>query len=305
MNHHEDAIVKLQKSCPLCTSPHLKPVLSERNHFPDDRHPELTVFNNSWITLLECQNCSFTFTQEIPMSPTFFINRYDNKWFDPEGELTSVRKSEILDDIFSTLKELGCSTGYLLDVGSFAGKLLLEASRRGFKPSGVELNPKLANYAKEKLGFEIICSEFQKLVLEENKYQVITMIDVWEHLLEPKIVLQKLTKGLSPNGMLVIKVPNYPMQRLKQKIANLIGLNENGIFANFGHINHFTINSVYKVLNDSGLEMVCTTVAPSEKWGEQNFNNKMKNIIRDLYYILAKRINVKLGFNICYYAKKI
>lgn len=304
MNYNEEAIVRLQKPCPLCSSVHTKPVLSERNNFPEDVHPEVKIFNNSWINLLECQICNFAFTQEIPVSPTFFINRYNNEWYNPENESESLRKSEILEDIFSKLNQLGHSSGNLLDVGSFAGKLLRKASSSGFVASGVEINPKLALYTKEKLGFEMICSEFQKLDLEENKYQVITIIDVLEHLVDPRDVLQKLTKGLAPEGILVIKVPNYPMQKIKQRIANITGLSSEGIFANFGHINHFSIKAMQGVLQNSGLELAHITVAPSEKWDETNFPNKIKNIIRDIYYLLSKFVYIKLGLNICYYAKK-
>lgn len=304
MNYYKEAIVRLQKSCPLCSSYHTKPVLSERNNFPEGAHPEVKIFNNSWINLLECQACSFAFTQEIPASPTFFINRYNNEWYNPENESVSLRKSEILEDIFSSLDQLGHSTGNLLDVGSFAGKLLRKASSSGFVASGVEINPKLAQYTKEKLGFEMICSEFQKLDLEENKYQVITIIDVLEHLVDPKDVLQKLTKGLAPDGILVIKVPNYPMQKIKQRIANAIGLSSEGIFANFGHINHFNVKAMQSVLQNSGLELIHIAVAPSESWDETDVPKKIKNFIRNSYYLLAKFIYIQLGLNICYYAKK-
>lgn len=305
MNFCEEAIVKLLKSCPLCSSLHVKPVLDERNDLPDNIHQEVLIFNHSWIKLLECQDCSFAFTQEIPVSPSFFTNRYNNTWFNPEYESGSVRKSVILEDIFSNLESFGYRTGNLLDVGSFAGKLLLKANSCGFKPSGVEINPKLAQYTKEKLGFEIICSEFQKLELEASKYHVITIIDVLEHLVDPRIVLQNLVKGLAPNGMLVIKVPNYPMQKFKQKVANILRISTGGIFANFGHINHFSVESMQKVLHSSGLEVVRISVAPSEQWEETSLLNRLKNLIRSSYFILSKSINTRLGLNICYYAKKI
>lgn len=304
MIYTEEAIVKLHTKCPLCSSLKLRPVLSECNNFPQGMHPEVMIFNNSWIKLLECLDCTFAFTQEIPLSPTFFSNRYDNTWFNPEYESESGRKSEILEDIFSNLKDLGCASGNLLDVGSFAGKLLRRAKAGGYVPHGVEINPRLATYSKDKLGFDVICSEFQKLSLEENKFQVITIIDVLEHLVDPRTVLANLVRGLSPEGVLVIKVPNYPMQKLKQKVANILGINKEGIFANFGHINHFTIESMTKVLSSSGLDLVKMSVAPSEKWEETNLKNKLKNIFRSFYFGLSRLMSKEMGLNICYYAKK-
>lgn len=304
MNFTEDAIVKLLTSCPLCNSKKLTPVLSEKNNFPKGVHPEIQIFDNAWINLLKCHTCSFSFTEQIPVSPTFFSNRYDNPWYNPEEETDSSRKSEILEKIFSTLKSYNLSSGYLLDVGSFSGKLLKEAKNAGFTPEGVEINPKMAKFANEKLGFNVICSEFQKLKLEKNKYQAITIIDVLEHLVEPRIVLLNLAHGLAPGGILVIKVPNYPMQRLKQKIINLLGISKEGIFAHFGHINHFTITSMEKILKDIDLELIQVSVAPSEKWNHPSTKNILKNIFRTFYYKLALSLNVEMGLNIFYYARK-
>lgn len=304
MNHAVGTNVKLINFCPLCTSSNFLPVLKERNHFPNNMHEEVKIFNNTWLTLLECQECSFGFTQEIPTSPTFFTNLYDNNWYNPEQELVSDRKKDILDDIFLSLSQLGCSSGNLLDVGSFAGQLLKKGSECGFVPTGVEINPTMANHTKKTLGFEVICSDFQSLSLQEGKYQVITLIDVLEHLVEPKEVLQKLSYGLDRGGLLVIKVPNYPMQKIKQKLANWLKISDEGIFASFAHVNHFSISSMEKVLKSLDLELIHVDVAHSEKWTSNSLINRRKNFCRNLYCRFSKLVNIRLGLNICYYAKK-
>ena len=187
-------IVKLLSNCPLCNSNNSFPIKHERNFFPDNAHDECRSFNSTWVTLMKCKVCTFRYTQEIPTSKTFFKNRYDNAWFDPDHEIKHIRKSEIIDDIFKNFNlKKSNSKNKLLDVGSFSGKLLYLAEKEGYEPYGVEVNPKLAKYCNEKLNYKVWCSEFQELDLPADFFNFITIIDVLEHLIEPKKVLQNFT----------------------------------------------------------------------------------------------------------------
>jgi|GEM_PF-3769416 len=300
--------VRIQKYCPLCASDNTIPVMSERTKLPEDHAPELKHFNRVWSHLLECKDCTFAFTEEIPVSPTFFKNRYDNRHFDPEYEVKSNRKHFILNEIFSMLKKNGHSNGELLDVGSFAGKLLKYSHDNGFTPTGIEVNPKLAQYSKEILGFDVICGEVQSTQLPKEKFDVITIIDVLEHLVEPKIVLQNLIYALKPGGVIVIKVPHYNMQKFKQKVANALGINSAGIFGGYGHINHFNTHSMIRVLKELGLELHDCYNARSEHWENEGFIKKFKNKFRDFYWRFSntfmKTLGLNIGMNTMYLAKK-
>jgi 2-polyprenyl-3-methyl-5-hydroxy-6-metoxy-1,4-benzoquinol methylase len=307
--------VYLITNCPLCQSTHLRPGHSERNIFPKNAHDEVKAFSFSWIQLLKCDDCGFVFTKEIPSSKSFFANRYDNYHFNPSYESNSVRKNEILSDIFNRLQGFGKSGGNFLDVGSFAGQLLKFAQSRGFTPMGVELNPKLANYSKDVLGFQVFQGEFQTVELPQNHFEVITIIDVLEHLVDPYKVLKNLYGALNVGGILVVKVPNYPMQRPKQWIANKINISDVGIFAGFAHINHFSEKSLSRALKSLGFEILEVEIAPSEEWtvtGNTFFRNqlnRLKNFIRSTVFVLSaalyKILGINLGLNLNFYAKKI
>ena len=116
------------------------------------------------------------------------------------------------------------------------------AEEKGFEPYGAELNPKLAKYTKEKLGYKVFQGEFQKLNINGENFDAITIIDVLEHLVDPMQVIKTISKGLRPGGLAYIKVPNYRMQILKQNVANVLGISPQGVFATFAHVNHFQLN---------------------------------------------------------------
>ncbi len=307
-DNQELALVKILKNCPLCDSENNQHVKTEKCEFPTNAHPEVTAFNNVWIHLLECQDCSFAFTQEIPSAPTFFHHRYDNKNFDPKHEVESDRKHVIFDEIFNLLKKEGKESGHYLDVGSFAGKLLKYASDRGFECRGVELNPKLAHYTKEILGIDVINGKIQDVELPQNEFDVITIIDVLEHLEGPKVILEKLSAALKNDGILLVKVPHYNMQFLKQNIANTLGLSPTGIFQSFGHINHFNQNSMSLVAKACNLKLTRCYNAKSEQWPETSFMFKLKNRFRDFYWHFSNLVisltGKDIGLNTIYVLKK-
>lgn len=290
--------VVLLKDCPLCQSKKIRPIKTEQNKFYGNEHPEVLVFDKVWVQLLKCDDCSFAFCKEIPSSSSFFQNRYDNHHFDPEAEVGHVRKSEIVDEIFNRFASYGVSTGKLLDIGSFAGQLLRNANERGFEPHGAELNPKLAKFTKEKLGFNVFQGEFQKLDIEGQNFDAITIIDVLEHLVDPMAVIATIAKGLRSGGLAYIKVPNYPMQILKQNIANIFGVSDQGVFATFAHINHFSIESIEKALDRVGMELVHVSSAKSEKWHKGKSLYWARNFFRSFYWKASGFIYSVTGISI-------
>lgn len=303
------ATVHLLNECPLCKSTDHKPVKTERNNFPNGMHDEVLAFNNTWIQLLKCNDCSFRFTKEIPNSPTFFQNRYDNKWFNPEEEVKSFRKSQILEDIFGHFNKLKKKERpLLLDVGSFAGKLLYFADKEGYEPEGVEVNPKLAKFSENKLGFKVWCSELQKVELPQDRYNFVTIIDVLEHLTEPDVVLKVLHGSMVSGGHIYIKVPNGPMQILKQNIANFLRISPVGMFASFAHINHFNVKSLERILNTVGFDLVTVEMSRSEKWGKDKslywLRNALRTIVHQSSTLAYKLLGLPLGFNLNIIARK-
>lgn len=302
------AYVEILTACPLCSSKNTRPIKSEQNRFNGTEHPEVLAFDKAWLQLLQCRECTFAFTKEIPTSPTFFQNRYDNTWFDTEQEITAIRKNLILEDLFGTLAKYGCSKGKLLDIGSFAGQLLRYSETKGFTPHGAELNPKMATFTKDKLGYDVFLGEFQTLSLENQNFDVITIVDVLEHLQNPKGVLKNIASGLKPGGYLFIKVPNPTMQIVKQNIANLLRISKEGVFAHFGHLNHFTLKSLKRALLDVGLELVEVQAARSEYWFNKKAFHGIRNFIRWSYWkisqLVYKIFGISLALNHNFIAKK-
>lgn len=93
----------------------------------------------------------------------------------------------------------------ILDIGAGTGDFLQYISKHNWKVSGVEPNEKARNLAKRKnLNLLRDLSSFNN-----EKFDVITLWHVLEHIPNLKEQIEQFHHLLKPNGVLVIAVPNF------------------------------------------------------------------------------------------------
>lgn len=291
--------VYLQIRCPLCQSQATRPVISEQNYFYDNILPLVRRYHLAWIELLECKECGFGFTKEMPAEKGFFEQRYDLKFLNPEAESKNTFKDVYLDRLLSRLPVYQeAQSPRLLDIGSFAGILMRRAKNLGYDVEGVELNPGMAEYCQNQLGLTVFNGSFDLFPEKPHHFDAITMIDVLEHLWNPAAILEKAHRLLKPGGLILIKVPNFKPQLYKQKLANRLGISSKGIFENYGHVNHFSPQSLGKALERGGFDVLESLVVPSENLPAPGFKSFVKNRLRNSVSTGFRLIHWAMGRNI-------
>ena len=107
------------------------------------------------------------------------------------------------------LDELGKSSGSrLLDIGCGTGTFLLAARRRGWEVSGVELSPYAAAVARRR-GLEVRVGALSEARYPERSFDVVTLLDLIEHLEDPRAELREVHRVLVPGGRVVVETPNW------------------------------------------------------------------------------------------------
>jgi len=101
----------------------------------------------------------------------------------------------------------------LLDIGSGIGIMLDTAKKIGYQPTGVELSQKLADVAHKK-GHEVIVTNINESPLN-RKFDTISMMDIIEHLEDPKQILESLKPLLNDKGELIVYTPNHDSMIVK------------------------------------------------------------------------------------------
>jgi len=116
-------------------------------------------------------------------------------------------RSAVIKDILLRFKK---NRSTLLDVG--AGTCLNTAAfkRIGFQAVALESHPEALNLARTVApDIEIIDAPFPSPRIESNKYDVVTLLDVLEHLSDDADSLQEVHRILAPNGIVLITVPAF------------------------------------------------------------------------------------------------
>lgn len=99
--------------------------------------------------------------------------------------------------------------GRLLDVGCATGEFLAHMRRQGaWQVCGVEINPAVAETARQRHGLEVFAGSLQEARYPAATFDVVTLGDVLEHMHDPAALLREIARILKDDGIVVIRVPN-------------------------------------------------------------------------------------------------
>jgi 2-polyprenyl-6-hydroxyphenyl methylase/3-demethylubiquinone-9 3-methyltransferase len=142
-------------------------------------------------------------------------------WWNPDGasamlhKLNPVRLKYIRDQIDRRWQGDECGRSPLdgktaLHVGCGAGLLCEPLARLGAKVTGIDAAPEVIAVARDhaaSMGLEIDyrAADVQEL---DGQFDLVTSLEVIEHVADPGAFLQALARRLAPGGLLVLSTPN-------------------------------------------------------------------------------------------------
>lgn len=145
-------------------------------------------------------------------------------------------------------------TGRLLDIGSHCGFFLRMAKNQGWELHGIEPSPTNAALARDKFGLNVHVGYLEDDVFPPEFFDVVTLVDVLEHVTSPAPLLSTIKKILKPGGILFVKVPNVRWNLLKYQIlVKTLKLESFDIFDSREHVVHYSQETLTKMLEKAGL----------------------------------------------------
>jgi len=96
----------------------------------------------------------------------------------------------------------------ILDVGCSTGHFLHSLKGRVNTRVGVELSSEEVAFVRKNLDFPVYDKPVETLHIPEGPFDVITALQVLEHVEDPITFLRNLGKHLKPNGHLYLELPN-------------------------------------------------------------------------------------------------
>src|SRR6056297_485903 len=194
----------IYSKCPLCQSHKIVSTISLEDYSISKQPFEI------W----QCTQCNFLFTQNIPDEESIgsyyaseeYISHSDtkkgivNRLYHIARKIMLGKKYRLIKKISSgkTILDIGCGTGYFLN----------DMKDKGFQTLGIEINEQARDFGKQHFGLNILPPEKLLSGKINQKFNVITLWHVLEHLYQPGLYLQRISELLDSKGVLILALPN-------------------------------------------------------------------------------------------------
>jgi len=233
----------IARNCPLCGTASYVEIYKERGA----------------VGIVRCGKCGLVYTNPMVKEPEKNYWGDEKKYYEEarlifEGKAKSHRDVNYLEDLkaIESLKP----KGNFLDIGTNMGMFLRHTRGRSWNVTGIEPSPALSEMARKYFGLNIKTAYLDKAGFEDEYFDVVTMTDVFEHIPEPKKMLEDIRKVIKRGGILFIKVPNGRYNLLKLALAKMTGrLKDHDVFDSYEHLTHFSHDMLKKMLRESGFKV--------------------------------------------------
>jgi 2-polyprenyl-3-methyl-5-hydroxy-6-metoxy-1,4-benzoquinol methylase len=252
------------EACPVCNNPQIKNINTIQDYSVSKEN-----FNIS-----QCEKCETLFTNPRPdiseigkyYQSDEYISHSDsdkglvNKLYHIVRDITLKRKVNLINT-YSSQK------GKLLDIGCGTGYFLKKSKENGWKVLGTEPDEKARKIAARNTEEPILASIYE---IENEKYNVITLWHVLEHIHSLQKDVSKIVNHLQKDGTLIIAVPNYQSYDADH-------------YKNYWaawdvprHLYHFSPNSISKLLQKFDMEVVKQIEMPFDAFYVSLLSEKYK-----------------------------
>ena len=192
--------------CPICNKEAIHFLIHSKDY-------SLTQDN---FQIIQCRNCTLKYTDPVPNKedivpyynfPAYISHTDDNtgfinKLYHRVRNYTLTQKTNWVQSLFTGHK------GQLLEVGAGTGAFAHAMTKKGWAVTALE--PDTTSRARALATYQIKIAPMEELhALSVNKFDVITLWHVLEHVHDLNEYLSTFYKLLKPNGRLIIAVPNY------------------------------------------------------------------------------------------------
>jgi 2-polyprenyl-3-methyl-5-hydroxy-6-metoxy-1,4-benzoquinol methylase len=192
------------ENCPVC----------DKSSFSNYLNVEDYTVSHREFTIQQCNSCYFLFTNPRPSEDEIgayyqsqdYISHHDEAKDVMSKIYTSVRDYTIGQKV-KMINEQSLTKGTLLDIGCGTGNFLGAIKENGWKVFGTEPDSGAREVASKRVGASIF-QDIRTDALQAQKFDVITLWHVLEHVHQLNETLEWLTKHLNENGTIIIAVPN-------------------------------------------------------------------------------------------------
>lgn len=231
------------------------------------------------IDFVRCLNCGWVYMTPRP-TETAIARFYDTVYAVPGAadpfESDQAERTRYLFAI--TARHLGDTNApSLLDIGCGRGQFLRTAQAEGWTVYGSELSAVAAQAASTNLGgVSIHTGDFRDMGITPASLDVVSLLEVIEHLRAPVDYVRDAVNLLRPGGILLIEVPN--VASWEYRAARALHQDYRGF--TIEHLHYFTPDTMRNLLDDLCMDVV--------QMSSRHATTHWPNPIADIRVMLAR-----------------
>lgn len=212
----------------------------------------LVLIEHRNFCIIKCRNCGLIY-QDYPEKQNQKSNIYNSLYSDsPHQDFISHRFDTIVrKQIYNDIEKIHKSPGLMLDIGCSFGQTMVFFNNKGWRTIGIDVCKVSIKWAKAH-GLNCLLTSI-KDYNPAQKFDVIIMSHVLEHLDNPIAALKRIKKWLKPDGIIHIRVPNIESKLLRYNIFFL------GELKPYEHLYYFSAGTINLLLEKIGLKCSVTT----------------------------------------------
>lgn len=194
--------------------------------------------------VVRCADCGLVYTSPRPTAEALArgYGESSDEAYLAESSSRSINAHLSLNTIKACV-----SSGKLLEVGAAVG-YFLNAARADFDVEGLELSAWAREQALRRFGLKLRPETIETAGLEAGGYDVVAMIDVIEHLTDPKAAVAAAARALKKGGILYIVTPDIGSLSAAVLRSYWWGLRP-------AHIYYFDEKTLTRLLNEAGFDV--------------------------------------------------
>ena len=257
-------------NCPICGSARTKFYHSD--------------FRGNRISL--CEDCTFQFMN--PQYSDGYLAEFYAGYYADHPQIEREPISHAHDFYLRKIEKHANRKGRLLDYGCGVGRVLNTARQRGWTVVGYDVDCETTRKVEKAYGFEIKCGPFEDVDWRGQRFDVVYLHHVLEHVKNPVRTVSMLRDLLDERGLLFVGVPN--MRSLSSTVKTILerkGIRRRRVGAHYAtdhHLLYFSKPSLRGLLEKCGFTVVYTRHGYKAKNGDPRLKKMiMKHFTDHLY----------------------
>ena len=212
-----------------------------------------------------CAECGFVYVNPVPDADELYAAHEESYYETIDGGYEGLLEKKRAEwrQLFEELAQ-HTQKGPLLEVGCAKGFCSAMARDLGWSPLGIDISKNDVEYARKKHGLEVIHGTLPEAGLETDRFNVVVMWSVIEHLHNPQQVLDEAFRVLRPGGVISVTTCNVESRAAREAGAEWI------YYVLPGHLCFFSPATLRLMLTQSGFDIAAYT-------GGVEFSSKTMN----------------------------